>query len=53
MAPRANFIDFIYVFVPFTAIISYAIIFCVKNNFLQQILCGKYSDINKESISII
>ena len=30
-APRANFIDFIYVFVPFTSIIAFSIIFTVKN----------------------
>lgn len=46
VAPRANFIDFIYVFIPFTAIISYAVIFCVKNNFLKQILCRKYLNSN-------
>lgn len=30
-APRANFIDFVYVFVPFTAVIAFAVIFIVKN----------------------
>lgn len=35
-APRANFIDFIYVFVPFTAIIVFSIMFFVKNNPVQR-----------------
>ena len=33
-APRANFIDFISVFVPFTAIIVFSIVFFVKNKFV-------------------
>ena len=43
-APRSNFIDFIYVFVPITAIISFTIVFFVKNKII--IKNGKQNSIS-------
>lgn len=35
-APRSNYIDYVYIFIPFTALISFVIIYLVKNSTLSK-----------------